>query len=77
MFGGSVHIIRKNTETLEIASKKISLEANDEKNKNMIMSREQNAVQNSDIYIGNESFKTVKKYKYVFRNNPDKSKYHS
>ena len=31
----------------------------------MIMSREQNAVQNSDIYIGNESFTTVKNFKYL------------
>ena len=36
--GGSIHIVRENTEALLIASKKISLEVNAEKTKYMVMS---------------------------------------
>jgi hypothetical protein len=41
---------------LLIASKEIGLEVNAEKTKYMVMSRDQNAGQNSNINIGNESF---------------------
>jgi hypothetical protein len=47
-----MHIIRKNTEALLIASKQIGLEVNAEKTKYMVMSRDQHAKQNNDIKIG-------------------------
>jgi hypothetical protein len=38
ILGGSIHTIRKNTESLLITSKEIGLEANTEKTKYMVMS---------------------------------------
>jgi hypothetical protein len=43
ILGGSVHTIKKNTETLVVASKKIGIEVNADKTKNMVILREQNA----------------------------------
>jgi len=40
---GSVHTIKKNAETLVVASKEIGLEVNADKTKYMVMSSEQNA----------------------------------
>jgi hypothetical protein len=54
-----------NTEALLIASKEIGLEVNAEKTKYMVMSGDQNAGQNGYIQIGNESFETVKQFKYL------------
>jgi hypothetical protein len=53
IFGGSIHTTRKNTEALLIASKEIGLEVNVEKTKYIIMSRDQNVGQNSNIKVGN------------------------
>jgi hypothetical protein len=63
--GGSIHTIRKNTEALLIASKEIGLEVNAEKTTCMVMSRDQNAGQNINIQIGNKSFETVERFKYL------------
>jgi hypothetical protein len=41
ILGGSVHTIQKNTEGLTVASKEIGLEANTNKTKYMVMSRDQ------------------------------------
>ena len=64
ILGGSIHTVRKNTETLLIASKKKGLEVNAEKTKYMVMSRDQNAEQNGNIQIANKSFETVEQFKY-------------
>ena len=61
----STHPIRKNTEALLIASKKIGLEVNTEKTKYMAMSRDQNAGQNGNRQTGNKSFETVEQLKYL------------
>jgi hypothetical protein len=65
ILGRSIHTIRKNTEALVIASKEIGLEANAEKTKYMVMSRDQNVGQNGYIQVGNESFETVEQCKYL------------
>jgi hypothetical protein len=63
--GGSIHTIKKNAEPLLIATKEIGLEANAEKTKYMVMSRDQNAGQDGNIQICNESFETVEQFKYL------------
>jgi hypothetical protein len=49
ILGGSVHTIKKNTEALVVASKEIRLEGNADKSKYMVMSRDKNAGQNTNI----------------------------
>ena len=46
ILGGSVHTIKKNTEALVVAIKKVCLEVNAGKTKYILMSRDQNAEQN-------------------------------
>jgi hypothetical protein len=41
--GGSVHVVKNNTEALVAATKEIGLEVNADKTKYMVMSRNQNA----------------------------------
>jgi hypothetical protein len=65
ILGGSVHSIKKNTETLVVANKESSLEINAEKNKYMITSRDQNAGQNHNIKIESSSFERVEEFKYL------------
>ena len=43
IFGGSVHTVKKNPETLVAATKEIGLEVNAHKTKYMTVSRDQNA----------------------------------
>jgi hypothetical protein len=43
ILGGSIHAIKKNTETLVVGSNEIGLEVNADKTKYMVMSRDQNA----------------------------------
>jgi len=66
--GGSVHTSEKNTEALVVASKETGLEVNADKNKYMIMSREQNAERSHSIKIDNSSFERVEKFKYLGTN---------
>jgi hypothetical protein len=62
--GGSIHTIRKNTEVLVIASKETALDVNAEKTKYVVMSRDQNAGQNSNIKTSNKSFETLEQFKH-------------
>jgi hypothetical protein len=48
-----------------LTTKDIGLEVNAEKTKYMVMSRDQNAGQNGNIQIGNESLETVEQFKYL------------
>jgi hypothetical protein len=65
ILGGSVHVIKKNTEALVVASKEIGLEVNTEKTKYMVMSLNQNAAQNHNIKIDNKSFEWVEQFIYL------------
>jgi hypothetical protein len=65
ILGGSVHAIKKTTEALVVASKETGLEVNTEKNKYMVLSRDQNAVKNHNIKIDNKSFERVEQFKYL------------
>jgi len=56
IMGGSVHTIKKNTDTLVVASKDIGLEVNADKTKYMVMSPDQNAEQSHNIKMDNSFF---------------------
>ena len=59
ILGRSIHTIKKNKETLVIASKENGLEVNAHKTKYMVMSQDQNAERSHDIKIDNSSFERV------------------
>jgi hypothetical protein len=65
ILGGSIHTMKKNTEALLVAGKEITLEVNAEKTKYMDTCQRQNAGQNYNIKIDNETFKRVKQFKYL------------
>ena len=65
ILGGSVHTIKKNTEATVFASKKSGVEVYAEKNKYMVMSRDQNAGRSHNIQIDNSSFESVEEFKYL------------
>ena len=56
-----------------MASKECGLEVNAETTKSMIMSRDQNAGQDSNIQIGNKSFETMEQFKYLGINLTDQN----
>jgi hypothetical protein len=60
----NINTIKKNTETLLEASRKVSLEVNTEKCKYMFMSHHKNTWQNHNLMIADESLKNVAKLKY-------------
>jgi hypothetical protein len=74
--GGSIYTITENTEALVFASKKTGLEVKAEKNKYMVMSRDQNAGKSNNFKTDNKSFKMVEQFKY-FGDKPNESKFHS
>jgi len=52
--------VKKNTETLVVASKETGLEVNADKTKYIVMSRDQNAGRNHSIKTGNSSIEEWK-----------------
>jgi len=65
ILGGSVHTIKKNTEALVVAIKKVCLEVNAGKTKYILMSRDQNAEQNHNTRTENKLFERVEQCKNV------------
>jgi hypothetical protein len=63
--GENIGTIQRNTGALLDASKEVGLEVNPEKTKYMLVSRCQKAVQRQSIKIGNMSFESVAKFKYL------------
>ena len=61
---GSVHTIKKNAEALVVATKEIGQEVNVDKNKYMIMSRDQNAGLSYTMKTDNSSIERVEDFKY-------------
>jgi hypothetical protein len=62
---GNIGTIKENTQTFIDASKEISLEANAEKSKYMMLSRHQNTGQNHDIKRASICFDNVAQFKYL------------
>jgi hypothetical protein len=65
LLGGNIDTVKKNTEALIDASKKVGVEANTEKTMYMLLSRHQNAGQNHDIKIANRTFENVAQFRYL------------
>jgi hypothetical protein len=63
--GENIDTIQKNTKALLDASKEVGLEVNTEKTKYMLVSRCQKTGQRQSIKIGNRSFESVAKFKYL------------
>jgi hypothetical protein len=61
----NIDTIKKNTETVIDASRKVGLEVNVKKTKYMLLSHRQNAGQNCDIKIANRSFENLSQFKYL------------
>jgi hypothetical protein len=57
--------LQKNTKTLLDARKVVGLEVNPEKTKYMLVSRCQKAGQKQSMKVGNRSFESVVKFKYL------------
>jgi hypothetical protein len=63
--GDNIDTIKKNTQTLIDASKEVGLEVNAEKSKYILLSRHQNAGQNSKINNACRFFENVAQLKYL------------
>jgi hypothetical protein len=61
----NIDTIKKNTETLIVASKEVGLDINVQKTKYMLLSCHQNVGKNPDIKIANRSFENVSQFKYL------------
>jgi hypothetical protein len=63
--GENIDTIQKNTKALLNASRDVGLEVNPEKTKYMLVSMCQKAGQRQSIKVGNSSFESVAKFKYL------------
>jgi hypothetical protein len=62
---GRLHTIKKNAETLVVASNETGLEVNADKSKYMGMSRDQNAGRSDSMKSDNSTFGRVEGFKYL------------
>jgi hypothetical protein len=63
VLGGSAHTIKENAEALLVASKEIGLEANADKTKYMVMSRDQTAGRSHSMKTDNTYFEMMEELK--------------
>ena len=69
----SIHTVKKNTEPLVAASKKIGLEVNAEKTEYMVMYWDQNAGRSYNVKTDNSFFEGVEEFKYFGTTLTDKN----
>jgi hypothetical protein len=74
--GENIDTIQKNTKALLDASKEVGLKMNPGKTKYMLVSRCQKAGQRQSIKIGNRSFESVAKFKYLGTKLTDQNSVH-
>jgi hypothetical protein len=74
--GENTESIKKNTEALLDANKKVGPEVNLEKTRYMLMSCSQKKGQKHTIKIDNRSFEDVAKFKYLGKTLTDKNSMH-
>jgi hypothetical protein len=67
ILGGSIHTLKKNTETLLIRSKEIGLEVNADKTKYMVMSQDRTAERSHNTKNDNNSLERVEQFIYLGR----------
>jgi len=60
--GGNILTIKENTDALVVASKEVGLQANADKSKYMVMSRDQNAGRSHNIKTVNSAFERVEQF---------------
>ena len=65
ILGGIVGAIKEKAETSVVDSKKIGIEVNADKTKNMVMSRDQNAERSHVVKNDNSSFERMEYLKYL------------
>ena len=65
ILGGSVQIVKKNTESLLVASKEIGVEMNAGKTEYIVMFRDQNEGRSHNTKSDNSSFERVEEFKYL------------
>jgi ribosomal protein S2 len=65
LLGDNISTIKKNTQTLVDASKKVGLEVNTEKSNYILLSHRQNVGQNYGIKIGNMCFEKTAQFRYL------------
>jgi hypothetical protein len=65
LLADNIDIIKKSTQTLIDASKKVGLEVNTEETKYRLLSLHQNSGQNHDIKMGKGYFESVTQFRYL------------
>ena len=72
----SILTIKENTEASVFISNETGLELNDEKTKYMVMSQNQHAVQDQNIYVGNKSFERLEHFSYLVTSLTNQNSFH-
>jgi hypothetical protein len=74
--GDNIDSIQRNTKALLDASKEVGIEVNTQKTKYMLVLMCQKAGQRQSINIGNRSFESVAKFKYLGKTLTDQNCIH-
>jgi hypothetical protein len=65
ILGGSIHTLKENAEAQVAATREIGLEVSSDKNKYMVMSRDQNAGRIHSMRMDNSTFERVEEFNYL------------
>ena len=76
VLGASICAIKENTEASVFVSNEIGLELNYEKTEYMVMSQDQHALQNRNIYVGNKFFERLEHFSYLRTSLTNENSFH-